>query len=98
VRVVRSQFPLCRLMAMRPHRLILERELETVGLRLNKERPNISIEKKMSGGIKFAQTAQLTRLGPDPAKTIYSILHEYKIHNAHVRHGYMVASSEGSLR
>ena len=42
------------------------------------------IEKKMTGGIKFAATVPLTKLGPDPAKTIYSILHEYKMHNAHV--------------
>ena len=63
---------------------ILERELETVGLRLNKSEPDVVIEKKPSGGVKFSHTVPLTKLGPDPGKTIYSILHEYKMHNAHV--------------
>lgn len=26
----------------------------------------------------------LTKLGPDPGKTVYNILHEYKVHNADV--------------
>jgi ribosome-interacting GTPase 1 len=58
--------------------------LETVGLRLNKTEPDVVIEKKPSGGVKFSHTVPLTKLGPDPGKTIYSILHEYKMHNAHV--------------
>ncbi|KAJ1444897.1 DRG2, developmentally regulated GTPase 2 [Pelagophyceae sp. CCMP2097] len=66
------------------HRAILERELETVGLRLNKTPPNINFVKKKTGGIKVNSTCPLTHLGEDPEKTVYSILHEYKIHNCEV--------------
>ncbi|EKU21129.1 developmentally regulated g-protein 1 [Nannochloropsis gaditana CCMP526] len=63
------------------HRAILERELETVGLRLNKKPPNIYFRKKKDGGVKFNSTVPLTQLGPDPALTVGRILYEYKIHN-----------------
>ena len=53
-------------------REILERELETVGLRLNKEPPRIYFKVK----IKFNATVPLTRLGDDPYDTVYKILHE----------------------
>jgi len=66
------------------HRAILERELETVGLRLNKRPPNIYFRKKAGGGVKFNSTCTLTKLGDDPAKTIGRILHEYRIHNCEV--------------
>ena len=58
------------------HKRILERELETVGLRLNKRPPNIYLVKKATGGVKFNATVPLTKLGDDPAKTVNSILHE----------------------
>ena len=61
------------------HREILERELETVGLRLNKERPRIYFKVKNGGGIKFSTTCKLTKLGDDPYDTIYKILHEVLI-------------------
>ena len=61
------------------HREILERELETVGLRLNKERPRIYFKVKHGGGIKFSTTCKLTKLGDDPYDTIYKILHEVLI-------------------
>jgi small GTP-binding protein len=64
------------------HRMILENELETVGLRLNRSPPNIYFKKKKIGGIKFTATVPLTKLGDDPMRTVYNILHEYKIHNA----------------
>jgi ribosome-interacting GTPase 1 len=35
---------------------LLEQELEAVGIRLNKERPNIYFKKKVSGGLKFTHT------------------------------------------
>lgn len=35
-----------------------------------------------TGGIKFSSVVPLTKLGDDPYKTVYNILHEYKIHNA----------------
>jgi len=37
-----------------------------------------------TGGIKFAAMVPLTKMGPDPGKTVYNILHEYRIHNADV--------------
>eukprot|EP01029_Cantina_marsupialis_P005658 TRINITY_DN1617_c0_g2_i1.p1 TRINITY_DN1617_c0_g2~~TRINITY_DN1617_c0_g2_i1.p1 ORF type:complete len:405 (+),score=113.38 TRINITY_DN1617_c0_g2_i1:81-1295(+) len=66
------------------HREILEKELETVGIRLNTSPPNIAFVRKMTGGIKFTNTVPLTKLGPDPGKVVYNILHEYRIHNAEV--------------
>ena len=66
------------------HREILEKELETVGLRLNARPPDIAFRRKNGGGITFNSTLQLTKLGDDPYKTVYKILHEYKIHNCDV--------------
>lgn len=79
------------------HKEILEKELHTVGLRLNQKPPNVTVNQKpgtlsiwaqckldIGGGVKFATTVNLTKLGPDPKKTIYSILHEYKMHNCEV--------------
>eukprot|EP01098_Paradermamoeba_levis_P014839 TRINITY_DN726_c0_g1_i1.p1 TRINITY_DN726_c0_g1~~TRINITY_DN726_c0_g1_i1.p1 ORF type:complete len:449 (+),score=98.36 TRINITY_DN726_c0_g1_i1:128-1348(+) len=66
------------------HRAILERELETVGLRLNKRPPDIYFKIKKTGGISFNSTCPLTRMGEDPGKLVYQILHEYKIHNAEI--------------
>ncbi|CAN0193448.1 unnamed protein product, partial [Phaeothamnion confervicola] len=63
------------------HRAILERELETVGLRLNKRPPNVYFRKKKDGGVKFNNTVPLTKLGDDPEYTAKRILSEYKIHN-----------------
>lgn len=55
------------------HREILERELEIVGIRLNKRPPNIAYVKKDTGGVKFNATVPLTKLGADPAKVIPSL-------------------------
>ncbi|CAK4082246.1 unnamed protein product [Aphanomyces euteiches] len=63
------------------HRTILENELETVGLRLNRNPPDLYFRKKAGGGIQFNATVRLTKLGDDPYKTVYKILHEYRIHN-----------------
>ncbi|KAK8793501.1 hypothetical protein WA158_004860 [Blastocystis sp. Blastoise] len=63
------------------HRELLEKELETVGLRLNKHPPDVTFVKKIGGGVKINATVKLTKLGDDPADTIYKILHEYRIHN-----------------
>ena len=64
------------------HREILENELETVGIRLNQRPPNVTFAKKATGGIKFASTVTLTKLGPDPVKVATQILREYKVSNA----------------
>lgn len=60
----------------------LTKELEAVGIRLNKERPNIYFKPKKAGGISINATCKMTRLDN---KTIQQILHhEYKIFNAEV--------------
>lgn len=66
------------------HRNILTNELETVGIRLNKKKPDIYFKKQLTGGIKFNSTVILTKLGDNPNDFIYRILHSYKIHNAEV--------------
>jgi len=64
------------------HREILENELETVGIRLNQKPPDVTFTKKTSGGVRFASTVPLTKLGPDPAKLATSIMREYKVTSA----------------
>lgn len=64
------------------HREILERELETVGIRLNKRPPDVTFKKKTTGGVRFASTVPLTKLGPDPEKLATQIMREYRITNA----------------
>jgi len=66
------------------HREILETELETVGLRLNKTPPNVTLVKKKTGGLKVASTVPLTKLGADPNRTVLEVLREYKLHNVDV--------------
>lgn len=66
------------------HRNILERELETVGIRLNKRPPDVYFKKKVGGGVKFNTTVALTKLGDDPADLVNRILHSYRIHHAEV--------------
>lgn len=60
----------------------LEMELEAVGIRLNKEKPNIYYKKKETGGVKVTFTSppknNLTEEG------IKMILKDYRIHNADV--------------
>ncbi|KAJ9075114.1 Ribosome-interacting GTPase 2 [Entomophthora muscae] len=58
---------------------LLERELEAVGLRLNKRPPNIYFKVKKGGGIAFNATCKLTHLNE---RLAYQILHDYKIFNA----------------
>ncbi len=56
------------------------KELKQLGIRLNKQKPNISIIKKERGGI------IINRLGETELsdRTVCSILHEYRIFNAEV--------------
>eukprot|EP01137_Pigoraptor_chileana_P011480 Opistho-2@62433 len=60
---------------------LLEGELETVGIRLNRRRPNIYFKPKTAGGIGFTATCKLTNISE---KLVQLILHEYKIFNAEV--------------
>mmetsp|Transcript_4832 Transcript_4832/g.8485 ORF Transcript_4832/g.8485 Transcript_4832/m.8485 type:complete len:421 (-) Transcript_4832:46-1308(-) len=64
------------------HRDILERELETVGIRLNQRPPDVTFTKKKTGGVRFASTVPLTKLGPEPEKLATQIMRQYKINNA----------------
>jgi small GTP-binding protein len=66
------------------HREILEEELEMVGLRLNQKPPDVTFNKKSTGGVKFSSTVPLTKLGPDPAQIATNILREYRISNADI--------------
>jgi len=63
------------------HRLLLEKELEAVGIRLNKRKPNIYFKEKKTGGLTFTATCTLTKMDE---KMVQLILHEYKIFNAEV--------------
>jgi len=69
--------------ALKPltHKLVIEKELEGFGIRLNKSPPNIYYKKKEKGGIHFTHTVQPTHLDLD---TVKAILGEYKIHNADI--------------
>uniref|UniRef100_A0A0K0D218 OBG-type G domain-containing protein n=1 Tax=Angiostrongylus cantonensis TaxID=6313 RepID=A0A0K0D218_ANGCA len=62
-------------------RPLLEKELEAVGIRLNKRPPHIYVKQKKIGGIKFTHTVPLTHCNE---KMVMTILHEYKIFNADV--------------
>lgn len=62
-------------------RQILENELESMGIRLNKERPNISLKMKKTGGIKVNAVSPPKFLDE---KIILALLKDVKIHNADV--------------
>ncbi|KAJ1760044.1 GTP-binding protein rbg1 [Coemansia sp. RSA 2523] len=63
------------------HKAVIEREMEGVGIRLNKEPPNIVFRKKDKGGINMTNTVPLTNLDKDVVK---SILNEYRIASADI--------------
>ncbi|CUM62784.1 uncharacterized protein PRCAT00000342001 [Priceomyces carsonii] len=62
-------------------REILENELEIMGIRLNKERPNISLKMKKNGGIKLNSISPPKYLNEE---IVAGLLKDYKIHNADV--------------
>lgn len=66
------------------HRDILTRELETMGIRLNRTKPAITFTKKATGGVKFNATCPLTHLGDHPSDTVTRICGGYRMHNADV--------------
>jgi small GTP-binding protein len=66
------------------HRKILEREMETMGIRLNQQPPDVYFRKKAGGGVKFNATVSLTHLGDNPGDLVGRVLHQYRIHNAEV--------------
>jgi len=66
------------------HRDILTTELEIMGIRLNRNPPDIYLKKKATGGVKFNAICQLTKLGDNPTDTVTRVLGGYRIHNAEV--------------
>ncbi|MES1904490.1 MAG: GTP-binding protein [Paramarteilia canceri] len=63
------------------HKRIIERELEGFGIRLNKEKPDIKINKLEKGGVQMRTNYEQNEMDLDFLK---SILHEYKLMNAEV--------------
>lgn len=63
------------------HRDLLINELESVGIRLNKQKPNIYFKIKKGGGLSFNSTCALTKCNE---KMVQTILHSFKIFNAEV--------------
>ncbi|CCX12566.1 Similar to Ribosome-interacting GTPase 2; acc. no. P53295 [Pyronema omphalodes CBS 100304] len=62
-------------------RALLEKELEAVGIRLNKSPPNIYLKVKKTGGMKITFMSPPKNLDE---KMIYNILRDYKILNCEV--------------
>ena len=65
------------------HRAILEKELESVGIRLNQQMANIYFVKKKTGGIKITSTVSNAKNGLNE-ENMKAILQEYKHHNCEV--------------
>ena len=59
----------------------LTAELELVGIRLNKPKPDIAIRKIASGGVMVNSMVTLTKIDE---KMVKSVMHEYKMHNVEV--------------
>uniref|UniRef100_A0A8C2G476 Developmentally regulated GTP binding protein 2 n=1 Tax=Cyprinus carpio TaxID=7962 RepID=A0A8C2G476_CYPCA len=57
-------------------RELLEKELESVGIRLNRPKPNIYFKPKKGGGLSYNSTVPLTHCSE---KLVQLILHEYSI-------------------
>ncbi|KAG6335628.1 hypothetical protein ID866_3464 [Astraeus odoratus] len=62
-------------------RRLLEIELDAVGIRLNKRKPDVVFKRRLTGGITFTTTVKLTKTDE---KTIRTILASYKLHNCDV--------------
>jgi ribosome-interacting GTPase 1 len=56
-------------------------ELQAMGIRINKQKPDIYIERKKTGGMNFTSSCRLTHLDEQMVKVI---LQEYKINNVDV--------------
>ncbi|KAJ6519415.1 P-loop containing nucleoside triphosphate hydrolase protein [Mycena sanguinolenta] len=63
------------------HKRLLEVELDAVGIRLNKQKPDVVFKRRTTGGITINCTVKLTRTDE---KTIRTILAGYKLHNCDV--------------
>jgi len=63
-------------------KLKLTYELETCGIRMNKEPPRITLKPQKTGGVHFHASVPLTKIDE---KMVRNILQEYRIHNCHVK-------------
>ncbi|KAL3317207.1 Developmentally-regulated GTP-binding protein 2 [Cichlidogyrus casuarinus] len=63
------------------HKALLEKELEAVGIRLNRQKPRVYFKQKKTGGLKMTSMVKLTKIDE---KMVQRILQEYKIFNAEV--------------
>ena len=71
--------------SMKPlgHKRVIEKELEGVGIRLNKRPPAITVKKKLKGGLNFSTSMkELTHLDE---RGVAAILGEYRMASADVR-------------
>jgi uncharacterized protein len=59
----------------------ITQELESVGIRLNQRRPDITFQKKAQNGVMFNSTCHLTHMTQEIAR---KICHEYKIFHAEI--------------
>jgi ribosome-interacting GTPase 1 len=71
-------------------RALLEAELEAVGIRLNREPPNIYLKAKKAGGMKINFQSPPKNIDE---KMVYNILRDYKMLNCEV----LVRDDEGGL-
>ncbi|KZP32270.1 developmentally regulated GTP-binding protein [Athelia psychrophila] len=62
-------------------RRLLEHELDAVGIRLNRQKPDIVFKRRTTGGITFTSTVKMTKTDE---RTIRLILASYKLHNCDV--------------
>mmetsp|Transcript_14970 Transcript_14970/g.42604 ORF Transcript_14970/g.42604 Transcript_14970/m.42604 type:complete len:368 (+) Transcript_14970:81-1184(+) len=60
---------------------LLEYELESVGIRLNKSPPDITFKRKKGGGVSFNATVPLTRIDE---RMVKGVCQEYKIHHCEI--------------
>eukprot|EP00929_Paragymnodinium_shiwhaense_P039548 TRINITY_DN20762_c0_g1_i1.p1 TRINITY_DN20762_c0_g1~~TRINITY_DN20762_c0_g1_i1.p1 ORF type:complete len:414 (+),score=123.44 TRINITY_DN20762_c0_g1_i1:137-1378(+) len=60
---------------------LLTKELEDVGIRLNKSRPKLTVTRTKTGGYRYNATVPVTALSKDMC---YSILSQYKLYNVDV--------------
>lgn len=60
---------------------LLEVELDAVGIRLNKSKPDVVFKKKTGGGITINSTVKMTKMDE---KTVRTVLAGYKMHNCEV--------------
>jgi uncharacterized protein len=63
------------------HKLLIEKELEGFGIRLNKEQPKLTFKRKEKGGISYISHVQKPRLTREEC---IAVCGEYKCHNADI--------------